>query len=272
MLSYWKILENFYRVRMSPDKLAAQLIDEYCIEGPKELNVEDIANAEKLFVVERPLKNFLGMINYKKDYGIITVNTRLAGSTQRTFTITHEMGHFFNERLKAEHLRGCNAADLISYKSKKHNEDNANIFAAELLMHKPWFLDFTKNADMSIELLRETANHFKVSLTSAAIRFTEIGHYPAAVIYCANRKVQWTAMNKLFPLKFISKDGEVPAESQADKLFNGEHKITEKRLVRGKAWFGADLKCGAGTYLYEQCISMPNYNSVLVLLTPSEFY
>jgi len=256
---------------MTPEKQADRLIDEYCIKGPRDLNVEEIANAENLFVIERPLKNFIGMINYEHNYGLITVSSHLTSETQKIFTITHEMGHYFNERFKSEHLRGCKKDDLISYKSKKHNEDNANIFAAEFLMYKPWFLDFTKNKDMSIELIKETANHFKVSLTAAAIRFLEIGQYPAAVIFCTNKKVQWFSAHKLFPLKFMSKDLNVPAESLTDKLFNGKHTITEKRLVRGKAWFGADLKCGAGTYLYEQCISMPNYNSVLVLLTPSEF-
>lgn len=256
---------------MTPEKLAAELIDEYCISGPKQLNVEEIANAENLFIVERPLKNFLGMINYKKNYGLITISKDIPGSTQKIFTITHEMGHFFNERFKAEHLRGCNEQDLISYKSKKHNEDNANIFAAELLMHKPWFLDYTKNTEPSIELIKDTANYFNVSLSAAAIRFTEIGHTSGAIIFCVDNKVKWYSAHKLFPFKFIGKDYTVPAESLAHKLFNGEHIITEKRLVRAKAWFNGDIKCSAGTYLFEQCISMPNFNAVMVLLTPSEF-
>lgn len=257
---------------MTPEKLAANLIDEYCIKIPQHLNVEDIANAEKLFVIERPLKNFLGMINYEQNYGLITVSSHINSETQKIFTITHEMGHFFNERFKSEHLRGCKKDDLVSYKSKKYNEDNANIFAAEFLMYKPWFRDFTRNTDMSIEFIKETAKHFKVSLTAAAIRFIEIGNSPSAIIYCVNKKVQWYAAHNLFPFKFMSKGYDVPNESQAYKLFNGEHTITEKKLARAIAWFNGDLKCKTGTYLFEQCISMPNYNAVMVLLTPSEFY
>ncbi len=256
---------------MTPEKLAARLIDEYCIAGPDHLNVEEIANAEKLFVIERPLKNFLGMINYEKNYGLITLSEKIPTVTQKIFTITHEMGHFFNERFKSEHLRGCKSDDLVSYKSKKINEDNANLFAAEFLMHKPWFIDYAKDTELSIEFIRDTAKHFNVSLSAAAIRFIEIGHLPAAIIYCSNRKVQWYTAHKVFPFKFIAKAYDVPGESLAFKLFNGEHTITERKLVRAKAWFNGDLKCNAGTYLYEQCISMPNYNAVMVLLTPSEF-
>lgn len=256
---------------MTPEKLAANLIDEYCISGPKQLNVEEIANAENLFIVERPLKNFWGMINYKNNYGLITISSEISGTNQKIFTITHEMGHFFNERFKAEHLRGCNEQDLIKYKSKKYNEDNANIFAAELLMHRPWFMDYTKNTEPSIELLIDTANYFNVSLSAAAIRFIEIGHMPAAIIYCVDNRVKWYAAHKLFPFKFIGKDYAVPGESLAHKLFNGVYTKTEKRLVRAKAWFNGDLKCNAGTYLFEQCISMPNLNAVMLLITPSEF-
>lgn len=256
---------------MRPEKLAADLIDEYCISCPKELNIEEIANAENLFIVERPLKNFLGMINYKQNYGLITINSGITGITQKTFTITHEMGHFFNERTKAAHLRGCSADDLISYKSKKHNEDNANLFAAELLMYRPWFGEYTKNTQPSIELIKDTANHFKVSLSAAAIRLTEIGCTPSAIIYTNNRKVLWFTAHQDFPFKFIAKGFDVSSESLAYKMFNGEHKISENKLVRATAWFKGQLNCKQSTYLFEQCISMPNYNSVMVLLTPSEF-
>lgn len=257
---------------MTPEKLATNIIDEYCISSPKQLNVEEIANAEKLFIVERRLKNFSGMINYKQKYGLITINAGISSVTQKLFTITHEMGHFFNERFKSEHLRGCNFEDLTSYKSKKHNEDNANIFAAELLMHKPWFLDYTRKTEISIELIQETANYFRVSLTAAAIRFIEIGQFPSAIIYCKNRKVQWYAAHNLFPFKYIAKYFEVPAESQAYNLFAGEAKTSEKKLVRATAWFNGQFNCKSSTYLFEQCISMPNYSAVMVLITPSEFY
>jgi len=100
----------------------------------------------------------------------------------------------------------------------------------------------------------------------------EIGLSPAAIIYCVNKKVKWFAVHNHFPLKFIAKDLTVPDESLASKLFNGSSTITEKRLVRAIAWFKGQYNCKSSTYLFEQCISMPNYNAVMVLLTPSEFF
>lgn len=257
---------------MSPDKLAAQLIDEYCIEGPKELNVEEIANAERLFVVERPLKNFIGMINYKQDYGLITVSSLITGKTQKIFTITHEMGHYFNERHKPEHLRGCNAEDLSSYRSDQRNEENANVFAAELLMHRPWFNDFINKRELNFELIKEAAEYFNVSLSAAAFRYVQIGKYPSAIVYSKDGVVKWSAMHDYFPFKFLRIGTRLHKATAAYDFFAGRTMQTCFDLIPATCWFPEDNKCKQSTYLYEQNVAMPSYNAVLTLLWPSEYF
>lgn len=256
---------------MKPEEHAARLIDEYCISSPKELNVEEIAYAENLFIKDAPLNNFLGMINYKESHGIITLNSNITDKGQKIFTITHEMGHFFNERNKPDWLRGCKIDDLSSFKSAKRNEDNANIFAAELLMHRPWFNDFTSKRDINFELIKEAAGYFSVSLSAAAIRYINIGKYPAAVIYSKDGVVKWSAVHDYFPFKFLPKGFAVPKDSAAFDFFKGDTMQTCSDLVPAKAWFAKDYKVKVSTYLYEQNVAMPNYNAVLTLLWQSEF-
>ena len=256
---------------MKPEEYAIKLIDDYCIKSPKNLNVEDIAAAENLFIKETPLNNFLGMINYKENYGLITINSNIKDPGQRKFTITHEMGHYFIERNKPEWLRGCKAEDLASYKSVKRNEENANIFAAELLMPRPWFNDFIIKRDINFELIKEIANHFSVSLSAAAYRYVNIGRYPTAVIFSKNGVVQWSAFHDYFPFKFIPKGYKVRKDSAAFDFFAGKTMQTCHDLIPAKVWFAEDLKCRATTYLYEQNVAMPSYNAVLTLLWESEF-
>jgi Zn-dependent peptidase ImmA (M78 family) len=256
---------------MKPEEYASKLIDDYCIKSAKDLNVEDIAAAENLFIKETPLNNFLGMINYKEGYGLITINSNINDARQRKFTITHEMGHYFIERSKPERLRGCKAEDLSSFKSVIRNEENANIFAAEFLMHRPWFNDFTKNRDINFDLIKEAAEYFSVSLSAAAFRYINIGRYPAGIVYSKDGLVQWSAFHEYFPLKFIPKAYRVPKESSAFDFFNGQTMQTEPDLITAKAWFAEDFKCRPTTYLYEQNVAMPNYNAVLTLLWESEF-
>lgn len=60
---------------INPAKLAAELIDSYCITSPDKLNIEEIAWAEKLAIKEIPLTNYLGLINFNNKHGIITLNS-----------------------------------------------------------------------------------------------------------------------------------------------------------------------------------------------------
>ena len=256
---------------MKPEEHAARLIDAYCIESPKDLVVEELAAAENLFIKEAPLKNFLGMISYKENYGLITLNSNITDRGQRIFTITHEMGHYFIERGKPERLRGCKAEELSVFKSVKRNEENANIFAAELLMHRPWFNDFIIKRQINFELIKELANYFNVSLSAAALRYVNIGKDPTAIIYSKDGIVKWSAFHDYFPFKFISKGFAVPKESAASDFYKGRIMQTVFDLVPAFAWFPDDYKIKASTYLYEQNVSMPAYNSVLTLLWESEF-
>lgn len=255
---------------MKPEEYAIKLIDDYCIKNPQQLNIEDIAAAENLFIKETPLNNFLGMINYKENYGLITINSKIKDPGQRKFTITHEMGHYFIERKKPERLRGCKAEDLSTFKSVIRNEENANIFAAELLMPRPWFNDFILKRDINFELIKEIANHFSVSLSAAAFRYVNIGQYPTAVIYSKDGVVQWSAFHDYFPFKFIPQGYKIRKDSAAFDFFAGREMQTCDDLIPAKVWFPDNYKVTTSTYLYEQNIAMPNYNAVLTLLWESE--
>lgn len=172
---------------------------------------------------------------------------------------------------RPHHLRGCTSDDLSNFKSNKKNEDDANVFAAELLMYRPWFNEYIIKRDLNFELIKDLANYFGVSLTAAAIRYINIGKYPAALIYSKDGKVKWSAYHTYFPFKFIPNGFAVPLESAAFDFFAGRTMQTCHDLIPAACWFTKDYKVKESTYLYEQNVAMPNYNAVLTMLWPSEF-
>ncbi len=254
---------------MSPETKATELVNTYCISSPSELKLEEIANAENLIVEEEKLKSHLGRITYGDDYGLIKISTTLESIGAKRFTLAHEMGHYFLERNLVNGKHNCMIDDLYSFKTTKKHEDDANQFAAELLMHKPWFSDFISKREINMDLIKETAYYFNVSLTAAAIRYAEIGKYPIAVILSKDAKVQWSYFNEYFPLKFIPKGYFVRKESIAYDYFNGEEVQTVYDMVPAHTWFSEDFKCPRDMYLYEQSLVMRNYKSVLTLLWES---
>ena len=117
-----------------------------------------------------------------------------------------------------------------------------------------------------MDLIKDIANYFGVSLTSAAIRYAEIGKYPVAVILSKDGKVQWSSCNEYFPLKFIPKGYFVRKESIAYDYFeknevqtdvsrrNGVK--TEYDMVPAHTWFSQDNKCPDDLYFYEHSVVM----------------
>lgn len=153
----------------------------------------------------------------------------------------------------------------------KRREDDANLFAAELLMYRPWFTDFTKNREINFELIKEIAEYFNVSLTAAAIRYANIGKYPVAVILSRDGKKAWSYISDYFPLKWIEKGYRVRNESATHYYFNNKETPANANLIPAFAWFSGDVKCRRDVYFYEQNLVMKNYNSVLTMLWESEF-
>jgi len=301
-----------------PYTKAEILLNSYSIKSPH-YNLEEIANAEGLIVEEDDLSNHLGRISFSSAYGLIKIDNKIKDTGQKRFTLAHEMGHYFNERndltpnpspYKDEgnklKVYNCNYDDIFAFKISKSREDNANNFAAELLMHKPWFSKYIKDRKINFELIKDISSEFSVSLTAAAIRYANIGKYPVAVIFSKEGHVAWSYKSDYFPFKWIPKGYKVRRESAAYDFFaslgvrrdltlspspyKGEGNDPTPRLAHGQAykrersemqtcadlmpacvWFAEDSRCREDVYLYEQNVPMPKYNSVLTLLWESEF-
>ena len=242
---------------------ARLLLDNYYIKGPYELNLERLANAECLMIEEAELNNYLGMINFGDGYGLIKVSRNIKEYGQKRFVIAHEMGHFYTQKCNHKH---CDSHDLLAYKHDNGHENDANEFAAELLMREEWFTEFTKRRKLNMELLKDTAEYFKVSLTAAAIRYAEIGNTPIAVILSKAGFVYGSRINPTFPFQFVPRGFKVNHRPNAYDFYQGKEINTQPDEVLADAWFAEDFNYEPGRLLIEQNLAMPNYNSVLTIV------
>lgn len=252
-------------------KIAEQLIDRYCIKSHRDLNLKEIANAEMLIIEENDLNGLLGKVIFNEETGQIQINSSITNEGLKRFTLAHEMGHFLISKNSNWNKHGCTYDSLGKYNFNKDHEAEANRFAAELLMHKPWFSRYIKNIPIGMELIKQISAEFNVSLTAATLRYAEIGQYPIAVLISKDGKVQWSFINEFFPLKYISVGSQVPKESNVWDYFNSKEISEEKDLIIAKHWFRVDFKCKETTYLYEQSLVIPVIDSVLTILWQSEY-
>jgi len=258
---------------MKPSESAYNIINKYCLTSPSELNLVEILYAENLKLKEEPLNNCEGKIIFDEEMGIITLNSLIIDERQRRFTLAHEMGHFFNERESLKFYNKflrqkytCGFEEFYGKNRKYSREAEANEFAAEILMYKPWYQDFIRNKPINFELMKEAAEYFNVSLTAAVLRYVFIGQYPIALILSRDGKVVWSAVNEYFPYKFIPKDYKVSEKSGAYEYFIGKEVQTCVDVVPVYVWFSRDYNCESDKYLYEQNFVMYNYKCVLTML------
>lgn len=251
---------------------AVKLIDRYCYDSPSELNLEELLYAEDLKLKEEPLLNCEGKILFDGTMGIITVNSTIKDNNQKRFTVSHEMGHFFNEStspLTLKNERGmyvCGYNEFYGARRSIGCESNANDFAAELLMHEPWFKEKVKGKKLNAELLKDTAAFFNVSLSATAIRYTEIGHYPCAVVMTTDGLTKWKSISENFPHQFLRVGSKVSSLSYVSDIFEGKPYPIDGEDIPAEAWFPESYYLKKDERVIEFNIPFPNYKSVLTVL------
>ena len=108
----------------------------------------------------------------KKGWGIL-YNSSITSPGRINFTLAHEFGHYLLHRLAHPDGIYCTDEDMRSWDSKNRKiESEANEFAANVLMP---FDDFrrqiTARDKPDLDLLRECADRYEVSLQAAILRW-----------------------------------------------------------------------------------------------------
>lgn len=239
------------------------------IKKPSEIDVYKIVYSHCLIIDEESLKSHEGRIFYDESDGVITINKDIKEKGKKNFTIAHELGHFLLDRLR-NYL--CKKYDIVMFKLKKDIENVANYFATELLMPEELFVNNTGVITDNAGCILEASECFRVSLSAAAIRYSQIGKTPVAVIMTQNGKVKWSKVNEIFPYQFIKKGNPVNQYSAVFDFYSGKELSKNTEEVSAEAWFLEDYdylklrRMGKDEYFKEQNIAMPSYNSVLTIL------
>lgn len=243
---------------------AQKIIDYYGISSPEEIELNIISSGLGVYIEEKDIDGSEGRITHDGKRGFIAVNSQITYLPKKRFVIAHELGHF---RLhKNTRLFNCEKEVFFNWQAKGSQESEANIFAAELLMPEIFFKRFVTGKMISLNLLSETANYFKTSLTSTAFRYADIGTHPIALVFCTDGLVSWSNINKDFTYQFIPHGMKVSKNSYAYEFFNNLPVPQTPEEIPLDAWFSNSYKYQSNKFIFEQCFPLPEFNAVLVLL------
>jgi len=218
---------------------AQRLIDEFGIEHPNDFTIEELIHARDIILEEKKISNSDGRIVFGKSKTKISINSNIKYVGRRRFTLAHELGHFELHHNLNTHLED-NALTLDYFKNGGQ-EYEANQFATELLMPSKSFVAYTQGKQFSPDLLRDIADHFETSITSATFRYLELGQHPIFLFHCRDKKViYWKNTNNYYrKVKDITKL-QPPTDSVAMEFFNDGtiyRKDESAQEIEKSTWF-----------------------------------
>ncbi len=252
--------------KYQPEDYARSLLSWLGIKRP--LNLDDLAGSIGLSIREVNSKGFDGALLRlpNKPRGIVAVRKDLREVGRKRFTIAHEIGHYI---LPGHGVRQsiCQDNQIESWNSSNGNQEAAaNRFASELLLPAEQIVPIIKANSVAIKTAREISNDFQTSLQAAARKCVELTGESCAFVVSVDGIVHhWLASKSWryqMPVKCALGDGTLARHLTERK--GGRH---QRREINALAWVTSRNVDARGADLIEDSILLPNYNTVLSILT-----
>jgi Zn-dependent peptidase ImmA (M78 family) len=241
---------------------AKKLVEKLQIRSPSEIDVELIAAHMGVAVRRRPLSHEEGRLlrGTRGGVSMIVVSDAAFGSEKWRFVVAHELGHLVRHP-DLDQFVLCTDADMGTW-YRTGPEQEANDFAAELLMPESLFGARCDRNRPSMKDVRELASAFQTSLTATALRFVRFAPEPCAVVHSTEGVVDWWDWSKDFRL-VVGKGRRLTTRTYAGDMHEGTAVADRQQQVDGDAW--SDSNGASGYDLFEHSVRVSR-RSVLTVL------
>jgi len=249
-----------------PEEFAKALLRRLGVNRPSDM--ADFARAIGLRIVEVESNGFDGAL-FRLPYkpcGIIGVRSSIRELGRKRFTIAHEIGHY----ILPSHGTGksvCKDEQIQSLNGSSWSQEAAaNRFASELLLPAEQIIPIIKANSVDIKTAREISNTFQTSLQAAARKCVELTAESCAFVVSVDGIIHhWMASKSWryqMPVKCALGDGTLARHLTERK--GGRH---QRKEINALAWVTSRHVDPCGGDLIEDSILLPNYNTVLSILT-----
>lgn len=254
-----------YSKSAKPMLQARQLLNEFDIQSVEELNIELIAGYYNIPIRYETTSGFDGMLMRDDSNAIITINKNIREEGKKRSVIAHELGHYFlHPKTKQMDLIKENAVERWDYKNNSE-ENEANAFAAELLMPTSLFKPDVEKANPSFDLITKLAQKYNTSLISTAIKFITVTEEACALIASHEMKRKWFVAGDNFDFCLLNEE-KISGQTCVSNIYKGKMNSERDKKVSANSWLsGYDQYSKA--FITEDSISLgKNYGVILTLL------
>ena len=245
---------------------AYRITQDYCLDKPAPVPVEDIAMDRGVLCLEAKLTGCLARLVRKGKRGIIRTHNGIREEGRKRFAIAHEMGHWFLHEAESQFFV-CTAEQMRDYKGSPM-EVEANLFASEFLMPTALFRPLAQDVEPRLERVKSLAGTFNTSLTATGMKFVDTNKHECILVLSTNKAVAWSKQQGKRSGLRIEKGMRLHPESLA---FHAAEPAGElgPDIVKPEAWI-AHNSYERQIEITEQSWALDGYNSVLTMLVVTD--
>ncbi|MDX2086353.1 MAG: ImmA/IrrE family metallo-endopeptidase [Kofleriaceae bacterium] len=241
--------------------VAKRVFAELQLKHPTEISIDDIAFMRNALVDDVDgLGARANAVRFGGGRTIISVRRDLSSEARR-FAVAHELGHL-EVHPNTSYLGLCTDDDMTSAYRESGHEQEANAFAAELLMPESLFGRGCDVPRVSWQPVERLATAFEVSLTSAAMRFVELCPERVALVCSKDKRILWSWRGPDFG-KRIERGRELDTYSLAIDFWEKGSVPKGPETVSASAWIDG---ASDNAELVEHAIAFNSIGWVLSLL------
>jgi len=196
--------------------------------------------------------------------GAIVYNTQIREEGRKNFSIAHELGHYSCHKDLEE--IPCSIKDLNDFQSHPQNiEQEANFFAATLLMPADDFRKQFERRDPTLQNVSEVKNRYATTITATAVRLLWLSNKPLAIVRIREGKISSCWLNDSMKQTGLFLRCGTKVLADIDDNLNGE-------IVESDLWLPTE--CANNWEITQSTINMPYYKQTLVMLCaePKDVY
>jgi len=191
------------------------------------------------------LDGFDGMLaaNKTRSKWLILYNSAPRSEGRKRFTIAHEFGHYILHRHQQDRFE-CGDDDIETGDNDERDiEAEADLFASTLLMPLDDFRRQVDGQPISFDLLGHCADRYGVSLTAAALRWTEIAPKRAVLVASRDDHMLWAKSNKAALRSgayFATRRNTIELPRDALAHSYNAFDMADSRTGRAQSWFARE--------------------------------
>lgn len=264
--------DQFEKVRWE----AAQLLSEQKITS---LPINPFTIATRLGILLKDLPpndgGASGMLIHLDGEFCIAYPTHINSDGFKRFSVSHELGHYrlpgHYEALVEETGRHVSRA---GFRSGDRYEQEADHFAAALLMPTELFSKAMRKAGEGLAAIESLSGLCKTSLEATAIRYSQCTYDPFAVLRSEGSFIEYCIMSSTLKdfsgLNWIKKNTPLPAQSVTAAFNSDPENVKNVERETGPAelqdWFSGPHQ----QTIKEEVIGLGSYGKTLTILTEME--